>query len=75
MAKTQPAYFIFDYPPAPETFVIELHDPARIQEARDILSGRQTDRTHVTGIIVKTPTPYNPLDFCGNKTASDTLHL
>ncbi|HEY8201029.1 MAG TPA: calmodulin [Actinomycetota bacterium] len=60
MLDTQAAYFVFDYPPAPETFVIELTDPARIEEARDILSGKQTERTHVTGIIVKKPAPYNP---------------
>jgi hypothetical protein len=46
------AYFLFDYPPAPETFVFKLTDPKKIQEARDILSGKQKGKTHVTGIIV-----------------------
>ena len=54
------AYFIFDYPPAPETFVFKLTDPKRIQEARDILSGKQQGKTHVSGIIVVSPAPYNP---------------
>ena len=54
------AYFIFDIPHHPETFVFELTDPKRIQEARDILSGKQTGKTHVAGIIVKSPAPYNP---------------
>lgn len=54
------AYFEFDYPPAPDKFVFQLTDPAKIQEARDILSGKQTDRTHVMGKIVKRPVPYNP---------------
>lgn len=35
-----PAYFEFDYPPAPDRFVFQLTDPATIQEARDILSGK-----------------------------------
>ena len=60
MAKSGAAHFVFDYPPAPDRFVVQLTDPARIQEARDILSGKQTDRTHVTGIIKKAPAPYNP---------------
>ena len=54
------AYFIFDCPPAPETFIFKLTDPKKIQEARDILSGKQKDRTHVNGIIVVAPAPYNP---------------
>jgi len=54
------AYFIFDYPPAPDTFVFKLTDQKKIQEARDILSGKQKDKTHVSGIIVKSAAPYNP---------------
>ena len=54
------AYFIFDIPPAPETFIFKLTDPKKIQEARDILSGKETEKTHVNGIIVKSPAPYNP---------------
>src|ERR1041384_2411174 len=53
------AYFIFDYPPRPDTFVFKLTDAKKIQEARDILSGKQKDRTHVSGIIVKSAAPYN----------------
>lgn len=52
-------YFRFDYPPYPQTFVIKLTDPAKIQEARDILSGRQTDAVHVAGVIVKEAASYN----------------
>jgi len=54
------AYFRFDYPPHPETFVFKLTDPEKIQEARDILDGIQTDAIHVTGTIIKDPTDYNP---------------
>ena len=53
------AYFRFDYPPRPATFVIKLIDPEKIQEARDILAGRQTDATHIIGIIVKESADYN----------------
>ncbi|GAA2847666.1 hypothetical protein GCM10010517_04770 [Streptosporangium fragile] len=59
-AAESEAYFEFDYPPLPERVVFKLTDPARIQEARDILSGTQADRTHVLGRIVKRPVPYNP---------------
>jgi len=54
------AYFRFDYPPHPETFVFKLTDPVKIQEARDILNGIQTDAIHVTGTIIKNPISYNP---------------
>jgi hypothetical protein len=53
------AYFEFDYPPAPETFVFKLTDSAKIQEAKNILSGKQTDKVHVMGKIIKRPAPYN----------------
>lgn len=54
------AYFKFDYPPRPATFIFKLTDPAKIQEARDILSGRQTGATHVMGNIITQPADYNP---------------
>lgn len=57
---TAPGYFEFDYPPAPEKFIIELTDEASITHARKILSGEETDTVHVTGVIVKSPAPYNP---------------
>jgi hypothetical protein len=50
---------VFDYPPRKDTFVIELRDPDRIAEARRILAGNATDGTHVGGIIIKQPAPYN----------------
>ena len=58
--SVEPAYFVFDYPPDPETFVFKLTEPTKIQEARDILSGKQKGATHVTGIIVKSGASYNP---------------
>ncbi|MFJ7147543.1 hypothetical protein ACIQVT_04965 [Streptomyces sp. NPDC100445] len=54
------AYFAFVYPPAPEEFVFKLTDDARIGEARRILRGEQTDKTHVMGRIRKQAAPYNP---------------
>jgi hypothetical protein len=53
------AYFQFDYPPNPATFIFRLTDPDKIQEARDILSGQRPSR-HVMGTIVKVPVSYNP---------------
>ncbi|MGH8000457.1 MAG: hypothetical protein ACREPR_13755 [Brasilonema sp.] len=55
-----PARFVFDYPPSPDKFVIELTDEKLIQQARDILSGKETDKTHVFGRIKKSTAPYNP---------------
>ncbi|MDT8307088.1 MAG: calmodulin-binding protein [Anaerolineae bacterium] len=52
------AYFRFDYPPYPETFVFQLNDPAKIAQARQILQGDQST-PHVLGTIVKEPVPYN----------------
>lgn len=53
----QEAYFIFDNPPAPETFVIKLTDPQRIQQAREILA--TGTRKIVAGTIIKQPVYYN----------------
>jgi len=53
------AYFIFDSPPRRDLFVIKLTDPAKIQKARDILSGKEKDARHVSGLIVKQPACYN----------------
>lgn len=53
------AYFQFDYPPNPETFIFVLTDPDKIQEARDILNGKRPSR-HIMGTIVKVPADYNP---------------
>lgn len=55
-----PHYFEFDYPPAPDTFIFELTDEKLIDHARKILSGAEQEQVHVTGIIVKSPAPYNP---------------
>jgi uncharacterized protein (TIGR03437 family) len=58
-AASEEAYFVFDSPPRRDLFVIKLTDPAKIQKARDILSGKETDRRHVSGLIVKEPACYN----------------
>jgi hypothetical protein len=52
------AYFRFDYPPDPATFVFALSDPYKIQQARDILAG-EAEPLHVAGEIIKSPVPYN----------------
>jgi hypothetical protein len=53
------AYFIVDYPPAPEQFVIKLNSPAQIDHARRILSGAETAAVHVMGVVVPRPTRWN----------------
>jgi hypothetical protein len=58
--SSEEAYFAFETRPETATFVFKLTDPQKIAEARAILSGKQTDRTHVMGKIVKSPAPYNP---------------
>lgn len=55
-----PARFVFEaLPGRDDPFVIELTDESKIQQARNILNGTETDRTHVMGRIIKTPAPYN----------------
>jgi hypothetical protein len=54
-----PAHFLFDYPPHKDTFVIKLRDADRIAEARRIVAGTPSGGTHVGGVIVKEPAPYN----------------
>ena len=58
-AATDLAYFAFK-DVGNGLFVIELRDPAKIQEARAILSGAQNDRIHVSGVIVIQKASYNP---------------
>jgi hypothetical protein len=53
------ALFVFDCPPGPETFVIELIDDAKAAHARRILSGAEQHKIHVSGIVVRGSTPYN----------------
>ena len=52
------AYFKFDIPPYPETFVILLTDPEKIVIARAMLAGQQPMQ-HIMGRIVKQPAAYN----------------
>ncbi|MFF0460745.1 BP74-related protein [Streptomyces mexicanus] len=40
--------------------VFELTDEAKIQQARDILSGKERNEIHVVGRIVKRTASYNP---------------
>jgi hypothetical protein len=42
-----PAYFKIGFPPNTATFTIMLTDTARIQEAREIANGTQTEAIHV----------------------------
>jgi uncharacterized protein (TIGR03437 family) len=59
-AQSLEAYFVVDSPPRRDQFVIKLTDPAKIQKARDILSGKEMQLRHVIGKIIKQPAAYNP---------------
>jgi uncharacterized protein (TIGR03437 family) len=59
-AQTAPdAYFQLGFDGVSDTFVIRLTDPARIQTARNILSGTETQLRHVSGMVVKALAFYN----------------
>ena len=60
MTTAETAYFVVGFPPQDWTFTIMLTDTARIQEARDIIHGVQTDKVRVMGTIIKAPAFYNP---------------
>jgi hypothetical protein len=51
-------YFSFMQRPDQE-FIFELTDPAKIQQALDILSGKEKMSVHVLGKIVRSKKPYN----------------
>lgn len=59
MRKEGAAYFKFHIPTYPDTFIFELNDPALIGHARAVLSGAETERIRVGGIIDKTTASYN----------------
>ncbi|MBB3610100.1 hypothetical protein FHX11_003049 [Rhizobium sp. BK602] len=56
-----PRYFAFAQDSSPGLeFIIELTDENRINEALDIISGKEKSRIHVHGRIIKRTQPYNP---------------
>lgn len=59
-ARQDRAFFEFRDVGVTNKFVIMLRDRRKIREARAILAGKQTERTHVGGIIVKKRAWYNP---------------
>jgi hypothetical protein len=54
----EPSYFAFEQ--EGREFIFQLIDEERIAQARDILSGKETEAVHVMGKIRKTQQPYNP---------------
>lgn len=60
LARQAPSLFEVSFTGIPDRFTIMLTDPLLAQQARDIISGAQTDTVHVMGIIMKTAAPYNP---------------
>lgn len=55
------AYFEVVEQGSPDRFVIKLVEPAKIDFARRIASGREKRRVHVMGTVVPKKAPYNPL--------------
>jgi hypothetical protein len=53
------AYFTFEQESGQE-FVFELRDQEKVDHARRIISGEETERVHVVGRIIKRKAPYNP---------------
>lgn len=53
------AYFTFEQEPDQE-FFFELRDQEKVDHARRIISGEETERVHVMGRIIKRKAPYNP---------------
>jgi hypothetical protein len=51
------AYFMFDCPEHPETFIFKLTDPAKIEQARAILNGKASGM--ISGAIIRQPVYYN----------------
>lgn len=58
-AWAEAAFFRMDVPPHPETFVVKLRNPERIEQARRILSGEGTGDIHVMGRIVPRARAWN----------------
>ncbi|AYV31576.1 calmodulin-binding protein [Streptomyces sp. CJ_13] len=56
-AATKAVYF--EFTDGKNTFVIQLTDPAKIRQARDVINGVDTENISVMGKIVKTPASYN----------------
>lgn len=56
-AAVAPTYF--EFTDGTNTFVFQLTDSTRIQQARNILSGVETENISVMGKVVKTPASYN----------------
>ncbi|KQV19229.1 MULTISPECIES: hypothetical protein [unclassified Kitasatospora] len=49
----------FEFTDGTDNFVFKLTDSAKIQQARNILSGVETENVGVMGTVVKTPATYN----------------
>ncbi|KAK5575464.1 hypothetical protein RB653_006597 [Dictyostelium firmibasis] len=60
LARSETAYFAFKTHGSEHDFIFKLTDDAKIKAARDILSGKETETTHVMGRIKKSPKEYNP---------------
>ncbi|MGV9269055.1 BP74-related protein [Kitasatospora sp. NPDC003701] len=56
-AAVAPTYF--EFTDGTNTFVFQLTDATRIQQARNILSGVETENISVMGKVVKAPASYN----------------
>ncbi|KAM9983496.1 hypothetical protein ACTFIY_000232 [Dictyostelium cf. discoideum] len=60
LVQSETAYFGLKTHGIENDFIIKLTDSGKIQKARDILSGKETDEVHVMGRIKKRNESYNP---------------
>ncbi|KAM9987414.1 hypothetical protein ACTFIZ_005426 [Dictyostelium cf. discoideum] len=60
LVQSETAYFGLKTYGDRDDFIFKLTDDAKIQKARDILSGKDSDKIHVMGRIKKSPQSYNP---------------
>ena len=58
-ARAETASFVIASPPSEDTFVIRLKDPIKIEHARRILRGEETEAVHVMGKIRRRAAPWN----------------
>ncbi|KAM9988374.1 hypothetical protein ACTFIZ_012107 [Dictyostelium cf. discoideum] len=60
LSKCETAFFAFTTNGDSKEFIIKLTTEDSIQTARDILSGKETEKLHVLGRIKKNQAFYNP---------------
>ncbi|KAM9983384.1 hypothetical protein ACTFIY_000114 [Dictyostelium cf. discoideum] len=61
LVQSEEAYFGLKTHGDKNDFIFKLTDSEKIKKAREILSGKEEDKTHVIGRIKKSNQKYNPM--------------